>query len=282
MSDTSAPPTSTRRRRTLLAATGVVALVAASVGMSEVSDARPLELEVVVSATATPSEVLVDETVTVAGEVADGPYEVGSVGDPQVAGCSAGDIVQAASLCVPPPSGDVDIVIDDVVVDSVALDGSASFSWSTNELLVGTHEIVVSYPGDDYRLAGESDPMLVEVGEPLPAPTGTYRDGGASSTTTPGGRIVVTGGGWLASSEVTATLRSDPFVLGTSVAGADGTVSQEYVVPASTPLGAHTITLDGTGADGSPAAVVLDLQVVAAAEAAPAPAATPSSLSFTG
>ena len=124
--------------------------------------------------------------------------------------------------------------------------------------------------------------MLVEVSEPLPAPTGTYRDGGASSTATPGGRIVVTGDGWLAGSEVTATLRSDPVVLGTSVAGADGTVSQEYVVPASTPLGAHTITLDGTGADGRRPRSCWTCRSWPPPRRRRAPAATPSSLSFTG
>ena len=283
MSDIAVPVLSTRLRQTLLAATGVIALAVASFGTMEVSGARPLEIEVEVSATATPSEALVGEAVTVAGTITDLPLEVVSLDDPQVAGCSAGAGVQAASLCIPSLSGDVDIVIDEVVVDSTTLDDSAAFSWSTTELSVGTHEIVVVYPGDEYRLVGESAPMLVEITEPAPAPTGAYADGGATLTTTPGGRIVVTGDGWLPASDVTATLRSDPVVLGTSAAGADGTVTQEYLVPAATPPGAHTVTLDGTGADGQPAAVVLDLQVVAAAATpAPAPVATPSTLSFTG
>jgi hypothetical protein len=101
-------------------------------------------------------------------------------------------------------------------------------------------------------------------------------------TVTQGGTVTVRGQDWLADTSVSVTLRSEPVLLGNATAGADGTFTQSYAIPAATPAGAHTITLAGTGADGQPASVVLDLTVVAAASPTARAAAAPSSLAFTG
>lgn len=285
MSHAPDPTTPRRFRRTLLAATGVVALAAATLGSSQVAGARPL-IAVEVTATATPTEAVVGETVTVTGTVAAAYVELTSDDDAVVMGCASADDVSVATACPLVPTGDVEILVDDAAAGSATLDGTAAFSWSTDDLAVGTHQIVVTYSNEEYDEPGESAPMTVTITEPVastpvPAPTGAYRDGGTSLTATAGGAVTVTGSGWHADSQVTTTLRSDPVVLGTAGVGADGSFAQQYTIPASTPPGAHTITLDGTGPDGQPASVVLSLQVVAGAEE-PVAQDVPRSLSFTG
>jgi hypothetical protein len=277
-----APPTtdSARRpvlRRVLLVGGAVVALVVASIGVSGTSSAEPMPLEV--AATATPTEALVGATITVEGAITG--FGIGSMGDGIVAAC--GDV--EATACGEFPTGVVAIEVDGADAGSTELQGEeATFTWATDELPVGVHEIVAVYEGDDWYDGAESAPMTVTITEPAPEPTppgGSYGDASTSMTATAGGQVPVRGVGWMAGSEVTVTMRSEPVVLGMASVGDDGAFAQTYTIPAATPAGAHTITLSGVGADGEPASVVLGLTVVAADTPA-ARAAAPSSLAFTG
>jgi hypothetical protein len=264
-------------RRALMVGAAVVALVVASIGVSGISSAEPWPLEV--EATATPTEALVGSTITVEGAITG--FGIAATGEGVVAAC--GDV--EATACGEFPTGVVAIEIDGADAGSTELEGEdATFTWATDELPVGVHEIVAVYEGDEWYGGAESSPMTVTITEPEPepvAPGGSYGDASTKMTATAGGQVPVRGEGWMPESEVTVTMRSEPVVLGMAAVGADGTFAQTYTVPAGTAAGAHTITLSGTGADGQPASVVLDLTVVAAASPA-ARAAAPSSLAFTG
>jgi hypothetical protein len=270
------------RRRTPLVLAGVAALLLATFGATGDVGAIPY-YDVVVTASASPTETTVGETVTVTGSVA---AQWLTSTDTDMAGCSAGPGSVVASSCEPEvPTGSADVVIDGATAATVALDEEGSLSWATDELAVGTHEIQVDYPGDDGFAPGVSDTVTVTVNAaptPAPGPSGAYGDSSTAMTVTQGGTVTVRGQDWLADTSVSVTLRSEPVLLGNATAGADGTFTQSYAIPAATPAGAHTITLAGTGADGQPASVVLDLTVVAAASPTARAAAAPSSLAFTG
>jgi hypothetical protein len=261
---------------------GVAALLLATLGASGNASAIPY-YDVVVTASASPTTTTVGETVTVNGTVA---VQMLASADADMAGCSsgAGSVVAAASCEPEVPTGSVDIVVDGATAASTPLDEAGSLTWSTDDLAVGTHEIVVEYPGADGFAPGTSDTLVVTVNAaptPAPSPSGAYGDASTAMTVAQGGSVTVRGVDWLAGTPVSVTLRSEPVLLGTATAGADGSFTQTYGIPAATPAGAHTITLAGTGADGRPASVVLDLTVVAAGTPA-AGAAAPTSLAFTG
>lgn len=265
-------------RRAALVAGAVAAVLVASIGTSGTSSAEPMPIEV--EATATPSTALVGAEVTVQGAITN--FRLTSTdGESVVAAC--GDV--EATACGEFPTGSVAIEVDGTKVGSTSLVGDdATFSWSTDELPVGTHELVAVYGGDDWYPGAESAPMSVTITEPVPqepAPTGSYGDASTTMTATAGGQVTVRGQGWHAESEVTVTMRSEPVVLGVASTDADGAFSRSYGIPADTAPGAHTITLSGMDVDGEPATVVLDLTVLAAGGST-SPAATPESLSFTG
>ncbi|MFN7149264.1 MAG: Ig-like domain-containing protein [Microthrixaceae bacterium] len=268
-------------RRALLVGGAVVALVVASIGVSGTSSAEPAPLEV--EATAAPTEALVGATITVEGAITG--FGIAATGEGVVAAC--GDV--EATACGAFPTGTVAIEVDGADAGSTELQGEedATFSWSTDELPVGVHEIVAVYEGDDWYGGAESAPMTVTITDPEPdpepsAPGGSYGDASTTMTATAGGQVPVRGEGWMPETEVTVTMRSEPVVLGVAAVGAEGTFAQTYTIPAGTAVGAHTITLSGAGADGQPASVVLDLTVVAAGTPAARAAQAPSSLAFTG
>jgi hypothetical protein len=264
-------------RRALMVGAAVVALVVASIGVSGISSAEPMPAPVDVSVEATPATSVVGTTVEIVGEVVG--LELTSTSDGVVAAC--GDV--EATTCGDWPTGDYSLKVAGTEVAAGQLGESGLVEWSSDELPVGTHKVSFTYEGDHWFEPGSAATSItITEPEPTPAtPGGSYGDASTKMTSTAGGQVPVRGEGWMPESEVTVTMRSEPVVLGTAAVGAEGTFAQTYTIPVGTAAGAHTITLSGTGADGQPASVVLDLTVVAAASAA-RPAAAPSSLAFTG
>jgi LPXTG-motif cell wall-anchored protein len=89
-------------------------------------------------------------------------------------------------------------------------------------------------------------------------------DGGASvepSKSEAGGTIHVVADGFMADSEVTITLHSDPVELGTATADADGVVDTTVTLPDNVEAGAHTIEVAGIDADGNPRVVTAVLEI---------------------
>jgi hypothetical protein len=89
-----------------------------------------------------------------------------------------------------------------------------------------------------------------------PAAMASYSgDGGVTispSTPSAGGDITIDSSGWMHDTDVTITLHSDPVVLGTVTADANGDVHTTVSIPAGTAAGAHTIELTGTDSTGAP------------------------------
>lgn len=112
----------------------------------------------------------------------------------------------------------------------------------------------------------------------LSAPQVTLGPAGAPVTTvSTGSTVPLTSPGWQPGSTVTVVMYSSPIELGTFVAGSDGTVLASVTIPASAPVGRHTIVVSGTGANGTPQTAQLAIQVLAdpsaGAAATPAPLA---------
>jgi LPXTG-motif cell wall-anchored protein len=86
----------------------------------------------------------------------------------------------------------------------------------------------------------------------------------SDTTPSPGQTITITAQTFAAGSSVTVTLFSDPVVLGSSTADASGRIALQATIPTNTPLGSHTIVVDGTAPDGTPLSLSAAIQVVPA------------------
>src|SRR5262245_12049218 len=86
----------------------------------------------------------------------------------------------------------------------------------------------------------------------------------SDTTPSPGQTITITGQTFAAGSSVTVTLFSDPVVLASSTADASGRIALQVTIPTNTPLGSHTIGVDGTAPDGTPLSLSAAIQVVPA------------------
>lgn len=84
----------------------------------------------------------------------------------------------------------------------------------------------------------------------------------SDTTPTPGQTIDIQGRTFAGT--VTITLASDPVVIATGTADADGIVTLQATIPANTPLGAHTITAAGQAPDGSELSLSVSINVVPA------------------
>jgi len=91
--------------------------------------------------------------------------------------------------------------------------------------------------------------------------------------------ITVTTSGLLPGSEATFTLYSDPVVLGTAVADAEGNATLVFDLPAGTTIGRHEIVTSGTNANGVPEEETIVLNVTSCA---PSPGGPGSSGGGTG
>ena len=98
-----------------------------------------------------------------------------------------------------------------------------------------------------------------------PAPSiGEGRPGAPTFQVAAGGTVTLLGGGFLPGEEVTIRLQGDGAVLGTAVAGTDGTVRTEVRIPSRTEAGAARVDLVGGRSD-----VVSDVALQVAAEQIP-------------
>ncbi|GGK06999.1 hypothetical protein GCM10010123_40970 [Pilimelia anulata] len=89
-------------------------------------------------------------------------------------------------------------------------------------------------------------------------------EGGDISTAEPGEEIVLLGEGFAPYSTITVTLYSDPVVLGTAVADANGRFRKAFQIPDNLPPGDHTFVAAGVDADGNPHYMKLEISVPAA------------------
>ena len=96
------------------------------------------------------------------------------------------------------------------------------------------------------------------------------------STTTPtaGGTMTISGDGFAPGASLTITLHSDPVVLATATADANGAYSVTVTIPAATTPGTHQIVVSGLGPDGQPRESVVTIEVQAAAQVLAAVATT--------
>ncbi|MFT4211836.1 MAG: lamin tail domain-containing protein [Microbacterium sp.] len=113
----------------------------------------------------------------------------------------------------------------------------------------------------------------------LPVDLGADYNAALTTTTAtvhPGDQITVTASGLTAGEEYTLTLHSDPVILGTAVAASDGTLTLTGLVPMSTTIGSHTITI-ALSSNPSATLTSLALEVTAAATDTAAAVTTTSS-----
>lgn len=91
---------------------------------------------------------------------------------------------------------------------------------------------------------------------------------GPAGPVTPGSTLTFSGSGYRLGEQVTATVFSEPLVVGTQTVDASGSVAFSWTVPADFPAGDHRVELAGTRSGTASAAFT-----IAASAIAPAPAA---------
>jgi len=135
----------------------------------------------------------------------------------------------------------------------------ADFSWSlVPSLKPGVWDGVTVTETDAVGWTGTATATITVV----PAGDGS---GGLSLTVTPsrvkpGGHVLVLGSGFASGESVQIVLHSSPRVLTTVKADADGTVSQNVVIPGDTASGAHRLVLSGaTSGEVSAQLTVVDV-----------------------
>jgi hypothetical protein len=155
------------------------------------------------------------------------------------------------------------------------VDGATSVTHE-NGTRAGDGLVVLSWeaPAPTTTTSTTTSTTTTTTTAPAADPSATYVDGATSQSVTAGSSIEVNSTGWQADATVTATLYSDPVVLGTVAASTSGDFRSAFTVPATTPAGQHTLVLSGVGASGGATFVELRLEVTVAG------AARPASLSF--
>ncbi|MEV5071151.1 hypothetical protein MRBLMI12_002771 [Microbacterium sp. LMI12-1-1.1] len=121
----------------------------------------------------------------------------------------------------------------------------------------------------------DPEPQPTETGEPNPGQTDTPTDPGAgaeeatialsTATLTPGASFELTGEGFTPGETVEVTLHSDPIAVGALTVDAAGAITGSLKLPASAPVGDHTIVAAGASSGLTASA---DVTVKAAAPAA--------------
>jgi len=154
----------------------------------------------------------------------------------------------------------VEFLEDGAVVGSATVTGGEA----TADVLVatsGTHTFVARFvPSDPKEWAGsESEPLTIEV-RSTPVLDAEVVLG--QKSVVQGGSLEITGRGFAAGETITVTLHSDPIRLGQVTADGTGAFRIVVTVPASAPVGAHTLI--AVGADSGLTAQGA-LQVTAAA-----------------
>lgn len=124
----------------------------------------------------------------------------------------------------------------------------------------------------------------------------TLSGSAGSAALAPGAPVTLSGGGFEPGTTVEIWMRSDPVLLETTRAGAEGAIDATVRIPADAPAGEHTLEARGAAAGGG--TNILSAQIVVAGEGSPgtgptdpsetAPGATPGAavddgaLPFTG
>ena len=97
-----------------------------------------------------------------------------------------------------------------------------------------------------------------------------------------GEKLTVYGSGYAAASGVALSLHSDPIALGAVTADGQGSFTADVVIPASAPLGQHTVEAAGTAFDGSPMVLSASLEVTDGAAASRGASRSTSSAAASG
>lgn len=93
----------------------------------------------------------------------------------------------------------------------------------------------------------------------------------SDTTVVPGEPITISAQVFQPGSTVTFVFESAPVTLGTATANANGVATLTVEIPSTATPGPHTITASGTGADGNPLSVVINITVVGARAGAALP-----------
>lgn len=91
---------------------------------------------------------------------------------------------------------------------------------------------------------------------------------GPAGPVTPGSTLTFSGAGYRLGEQVTATVFSEPLVIGTQTVDASGTVAFSWTVPADFPAGEHRVELAGTRSGTAAAAFTISASAIAPAPAA--------------
>lgn len=89
----------------------------------------------------------------------------------------------------------------------------------------------------------------------------------SDTTPSPGQTITIVGRTFAQGATVEVTLTSDPVVLGSAQADADGVAALEATIPADTRLGTHTISAKGASPAGDELLLSVEIEVVPAGAA---------------
>ncbi len=103
----------------------------------------------------------------------------------------------------------------------------------------------------------------------------------SDTTLVPGQTFTITSGTYLSGTDVTFTFLSQPVGLGSAAVDADGVATLTATVPQAS-VGTHTVTANGTGADGEPLSVSTNVTVVATDDGTAAAGTGTSDLPRTG
>lgn len=196
--------------------------------------------------------------------------------------------VSAPTDLLPTPGGGVQLIVHVPgtgpvsVTNGLLVDGAVTFS--TGALPAGTYRLLAHYSGGGgapYAQADSAEQDLVVTAATAPAPTpapvtpapitpapatptpaaptGTGSDAAPQITSSKtlmraGAEVTLVARGFVPGERVTFVLHSDPVVLGTAVADADGVATLTVELPTGVPAGAHTVI--ATGVDSGRAADV--------------------------
>lgn len=154
--------------------------------------------------------------------------------------------VTAASPVPSTPTGTVTVrfVKGGTPYTATLVDGVATFT--VDAPAPGTYEVEASYSGDDfYWAASDVAPTVVEAPVVTPPVTPEPDLTGSTTTLAPGEKITLVARGFLPGETVEFVLHSDPVVLGTAEADADGVATLVVALPAGVPAGAHHVEATG-------------------------------------
>jgi LPXTG-motif cell wall-anchored protein len=135
--------------------------------------------------------------------------------------------------------------------------GSFSGSGTLPDLTPGTYTaaLICGYPeSTDPDTNGTPVLVKINVGDPtidleLELILDQSIEGG-------GLEVPVEGAGLMPGADYTVTLRSNPVVIGTGVVDQNGGFAATYPIPADTPNGGHSVTVDSLDPDGNPVSAV--------------------------